>query len=99
MTKAVSLAALSIVSMIVSSVVSASTARFGGLPRRLAHWERGLFGSASMTVTAAPWPASSVARSRAAVDLPTPPFGLAKTIVGIRKHRYRLLDAMHHIQH
>src|SRR5215210_2635772 len=72
-------------SMIVSSVISAMTSRLPGLPGRFDQRERGLFGSASITVTEAPFPASSVARRIADVDLPTPPFGLAKMIVGMKR--------------
>src|SRR5271156_4139992 len=87
MTNAVCVAALSMVSMIVSSEMLAITVSASGLPGRPAHWESGLFGSASMTVTAAPWLTSSVASRMAAVDLPTPPLGLANTMVGIgRRH-------------
>ena len=56
---------------------------FSGLPGRLAHWLSGRLGSASIIVTVPPWLASSVASKTAAVDLPTPPFGLANTMVGI----------------
>jgi hypothetical protein len=48
----------------------------------LAHCDMGLLGSASRMVTPAPFSASSVANSNAAVDFPAPPLGLAKTMVG-----------------
>jgi hypothetical protein len=38
-----------------------------------------------MIATVAPRPASSVARTTADVDFPAPPFGLAKTIVGMER--------------
>src|SRR5881227_2482641 len=69
--------------MIVSSVTSSSTASWSGLPGRFAHRETGRFGSASMMTTFLPDSASCVASSTAEVDLPTPPLGLANTIVGI----------------
>src|ERR671918_1160889 len=83
-TNAVLSAAVSISSIMVCSDTSAIMVRVFGTAACLAHLETGLFGSASMMVTAvAPCAASSVARSTAEVDFPTPPFGLAKTIVGI----------------
>ena len=83
MTKAALVAALSITSMIVSSFTSAMTSRLSGLPGRFAHFETGLLGSASIMVTRAPFPASSVASTTAEVDLPAPPLGLANTMVGM----------------
>jgi hypothetical protein len=74
-------------SMIESSATSAMTVRLSGLPGLFAHSESGLFGSASTMVTPAPKPASSVASNTAAVDLPTPPFGLANTMVGMSEHK------------
>jgi len=67
---------LSIVSMMESSVAVAITVSFAGFPGRLAHWVSGRLGSASIMVTEPPWLASSVASSTAAVDLPTPLWGL-----------------------
>jgi hypothetical protein len=56
----------------------------GRRPRsRLAHFEIGRFGSASMMVTVALRLASSVASTTADVDLPAPPLGLAKTMVAM----------------
>src|SRR4051794_31150808 len=83
MTKVVLRAASSIASMMDSSVTSARTVSIGGFPGRLAQCETGRFGSASMIVTLAPFPLSSVASRTAEVDFPAPPLGLAKTIVGI----------------
>src|SRR5271157_363163 len=83
MTKADSRAACSIWSMIESSVTSAMTLKAAGLPGLFAQRDTGLLGSASMIVTPAPFPASSVARMTAEVDFPAPPFGLAKTMVGM----------------
>src|ERR1700722_6163484 len=79
MTKAAWRDAWSIRTRIASSVTSATTVRLGGLPGRLAQRDTGRLGSASMTVTLAPCPASSVARTTAEVDFPAPPLGLAKT--------------------
>src|SRR5690349_20871794 len=59
------------------------TVRFSGRPSLHAHRVMGLFGSASMMVTAAPFSASSVARMSADVDFPAPPLGVAKTIEGM----------------
>src|SRR3954470_6318800 len=84
MTKGVARAASSIRSMIVSSEMSETTVRFSGRPSRLAQWDSGRLGSASMTVTAAPFRASSEASRMAEVDFPAPPLGLAKTIVGMK---------------
>jgi hypothetical protein len=83
MTKVVSVAAFSMVSMMESSVVVAITVRLSGLPGRDAHWVSGRFGSTSIIVTEPPCVASSVASKTAAVDLPTPPLGLANTMVGM----------------
>jgi hypothetical protein len=69
--------------MIVCSVTSSTTVSVSGLPGRLDQRATGLFGSASMIVTVAPFSASCVARRTAAVDLPTPPFGEAKAITGM----------------
>src|SRR3954453_22625727 len=69
--------------MMVSSVTSATTSKLDGLFGRLAHRDTGRLGSASMIVTTPPLAASSVPSRTAAVDLPAPPFGLAKTMVGI----------------
>src|ERR1700722_9406029 len=69
--------------MIELSDMSATTVRFSGHPALFAHWETGLFGSASRTVTPTPLRANSVARMTAEVDFPAPPLGLAKTIVGM----------------
>src|SRR5271165_588316 len=82
-TKAALREAWSIWSRMASSVTSATTARLAGFPGRFAQRERGLLGSASMTATFAPCPASSVARMTAEVDFPAPPLGLAKTMVGM----------------
>src|SRR5690349_18436382 len=83
MTKGTQVAAPSMASITVSSVTSAMTSSRSGRPGRLAQAETGRFGSASMMVTAAPLRASSQARTTAEVDLPAPPLGLAKTMVGI----------------
>src|SRR5271169_3432846 len=83
MTKATWRDAWSIRSRIASSVTSAMTVRLKGFPGRFAQRETGLLGSASMIVTLAPCPASSVARTTAEVDFPAPPLGLAKTMVGM----------------
>src|SRR5689334_24928081 len=83
MTKALLVAASSIVSMIESSVTSAMTVIDSGFPGRFAQADTGLLGSASMIVTVAPRSASSVASSTAEVDFPAPPLGLAKMIVGM----------------
>src|SRR4051794_25913894 len=69
--------------MMVSSVTSAMTFKLDGLFGRLAHRDTGRLGSASTMVTPPPLAASSVPSRTAAVDLPAPPFGLAKTMVGI----------------
>src|ERR1035437_6949666 len=82
-TKAVLAEASSIVSMIVVSETSPMTVKVSGQPGRRAHCDTGWFGSASITVTAAPRWASSVASTTAEVDFPAPPLGLANTIVGI----------------
>jgi len=47
-----------------------------GFSWAIGHWVSGRLGSASIMVTEPPWLASSVASSTAAVDLPTPPWGL-----------------------
>src|ERR1700691_6298950 len=70
--------------MIVASETSARTVMFLGRPGRCAHWDTGLFGSASIAVTVAPLRASSVASTTAEGDFPAPPFGLAKTMTGMR---------------
>src|SRR5471032_3017729 len=81
-TKGVFAAASTILSAIVSSVTSETTViRLGALPAA-AHVLIGWFGSASITVTSAPW-AIWVARTSAEVVLPAPPFGETKTIDGI----------------
>ena len=61
----------------------ATTSSPSDRPRRRAQAETDRLGSASMMVTAAPRRASSQARMTAEVDLPAPPLGLAKTMVGI----------------
>src|SRR6202451_3623854 len=83
MTKGVFCDALSLSSMIVASPISAMTVMFSGRPALFAHWETGLFGSASMIVTCAPLSASSVARITADVDLPAPPLGLSANMFGL----------------
>src|SRR3978361_599224 len=83
MTNALCVSAVSIVSIIESSVTSASTIREAGLPGRLAHCDTGLFGSASIMITVPPRSANMVARSTAEVDFPAPPLGLANTMVGM----------------
>ena len=75
-------AALSIVPTMVSSVTSSITVSDSGRPGRWAHRDTGRFGSASMTVTLSPDPASSQASRTAEMDLPAPPLGLAKTHKG-----------------
>ena len=82
-TKGTRAAAPSIASITVSSEMSAMTSSASGRPGRRAQAETGRFGSASMMVTAAPRRASSPARMTAEVDLPAPPLGLAKTMVGM----------------
>src|SRR3954447_5668073 len=77
-------AAVSMSSMMLSSVTLARTSRLSGLPDRFAQEETGRLGSASMIVTAAPFLASSDANTTADVNFPAPPFGEAKTMVGIR---------------
>ena len=62
----------STLSIIEFSVTSATTVRLFGLPGSFAQRDNGLFGSASIGVTAAPWPANWVASSTAEVDFPVP---------------------------
>jgi len=83
MTNAVFRAASSMARMMVCSVTLSTKVSVFGLPGRLAQRDTGLFGSASMMVTEAPFSASCVARRTAAVDLPTPPLGEATEITGM----------------
>ena len=57
--------------------------RLSGLPGSFDQSTTFLFGSASITVTAAPRSASSVARIVAAVVFPAPPFGELSVMTGM----------------
>ena len=87
MTNAVLRAAASISSVSVYSVAPLMTMSFSGHPALRLQRVMGWLGSASMIVTEAPCPASSVASSKAEVDLPAPPLELAKEMVGIGETR------------
>jgi hypothetical protein len=83
MTNVASRSAASMASSRVSSVTSLITASLSGRPGFRLHLVTGWLGSASMIVTDAPRPASSVASSTAEVDFPAPPLELVKAIVGM----------------
>src|ERR1700733_9366003 len=82
MTNCVFSAAASTASSNVSSA-TATTVSLDGGPVSLLHCEIGWLGSASISVTEPPRPASSVASSKAEVDLPAPPLEEARAMVGM----------------